>query len=158
MGATCLPAAVAATAAILRRTWQPARERYLSGRSRRDCGNLEAERAYGKGQAFTSCRSRRDCGNLEAVFRGVLAFVAFSAAVAATAAILRRPASAEADKTGHGRSRRDCGNLEAEKESVCDWRRPDAAVAATAAILRREGLPLVNLNQPRPQSPRLRQS
>ena len=58
------------------------------------------------------CRSRRDCGNLEAVgnarFRGKTV-----AAVAATAAILRRSSNAADAAPLAGRSRRDCGDLEA---------------------------------------------
>ena len=58
-------------------------------------------------------RSRRDCGNLEAV--GLVAPMKRPpfAAVAATAAILRRASDTASFQQTKGRSRRDCGNLEA---------------------------------------------
>ena len=66
------------------------------------------------GDSNTQCRSRRDCGNLEAVDRPVRSKFAAGAAVAATAAILRR-----------------------ENSNVYAGFNDFAAVAATAAILRR---------------------
>ena len=59
------------------------------------------------------CRSRRDCGNLEAVYRLDKIARKILAAVAATAAILRRNLSVSEGDERNGRSRRDCGNLEA---------------------------------------------
>ena len=111
------------------------------GRSRRDCGNLEAARTPAGGlagdkdaavppicglilkaarishhfQAVSFCRSCRDCGNLEAVRCTCFATMPPNdAAVAATAAILRRIKNLQGRPKGTGRSRRDCGNLEAE--------------------------------------------
>ena len=82
-------------------------------------------------------RSRRDCGNLEAVLFSFFVSFHLYAAVAATAAILRRSEMTPTTQRGkaavaataailrrlsngrkpflvNGRSRRDCGNLEAE--------------------------------------------
>ena len=105
-----------------------------------------------------------------------------SAAVAATAAILRRFAARGLLIFVVSRSRRDCGNLEADKshewaESVraaavaataailrrpkgvrFDVNRRNAAVAATAAILRRLCPCQYTRQIESPQSPRLRQS
>src|SRR5580698_4624954 len=108
------------------------------------------------------CRSRRDCGNLEAVGAATNFVFDTNAAVAATAAILRRrtwqfpfresqPAAVAATaailrrlncavnryKKVSGRSRRDCGNLEAGRMPQIIKYVIIAAVAATAAILRR---------------------
>ena len=63
------------------------------GRSRRDCGNLEAGQRLRNGSQRLFSRSRRDCGNLEAASLGV-----------------RRR------RRRRRRSRRDCGNLEADAE------------------------------------------
>ena len=60
-------------------------------RSRRDCGNREAEENVAKEGAPEERRSRRDCGNREAGY-------------SLPGCIARR----------FGRSRRDCGNREAE--------------------------------------------
>jgi len=127
-------AAVAATAAILRRHRGQTGLQPALRRSRRDCGNLEAVRGHDAPQRPAQSRSRRDCGNLEAancVNNGV---AWFSAAVAATAAILRRSRPTPWQAPDSRRSRRDCGNLEAVW--LTNWKRKRA----------------------RPQSPRLRQS
>ena len=59
-------AAVAATAAILRRVARIAKTPGMICRSRRDCGNLEAVRLMIVLSDGLKSRSRRDCGNLEA--------------------------------------------------------------------------------------------
>ena len=84
---------------------------------------------------FGTCRSRRDCGNLEAAMVEVVTPFVVVAAVAATAAILRRFVSGLVRMIKRRRSRRDCGNLE-------------------AGSVERKGVALVGA----PQSPRLRQS
>jgi len=61
-----------------------------AGRSRRDCGNLEAGRCLRRLRPVQGCRSRRDCGNLEAEPSNIPTTTNTAAAVAATAAILRR--------------------------------------------------------------------
>ncbi len=59
-------------------------------RSRRDCGNREAEFSNRFCFMFAFCRSRRDCGNREAADCSFLKLGNKKAAVAATAAIVRR--------------------------------------------------------------------
>ena len=82
-------------------------------RSRRDCGNREAELKPGHDLAEQFGRSRRDCGNREAAGSLARRSGRGPAAVAATAAIVRR-----------------C--LRSSLAAVAK-----AAVAATAAIVRR---------------------
>ena len=105
------------------------------------------------------CRSRRDCGNLEAVTGSPIAPSTIGAAVAATAAILRRicihesvcsdPFAAVAATAAILR-RVSCRGGRAGRQA--------AAVAATAAILRRFFIRSLMAAVPWPQSPRLRQS
>ena len=63
---------------------------------------------------FSSCRSRRDCGHREAVRKSYRGQNTHYAAVAATAAIVRRTVSNTARWEPSCRSRRDCGHREAD--------------------------------------------
>ena len=132
---TC--AAVAATAAIVRRRNSDMTATEDSRRSRRDCGNREAGSCQ-----IRSChqpsRSRRDCGNREAAASHDACLQhRFIAAVAATAAIVRRYRSKR--RIVHSAF----AAVAATAAIVRRWLRfdvaPDAAaaVAATAAIVRR---------------------
>ena len=104
--ARCLPpAAVAATAAILRRASSFCRNKNTRCRSRRDCGNLEADSLLADALERSRGRSRRDCGNLEAVFGAWVTKSGAGAAVAATAAILRRFSCRYCKTLFHSRSR-----------------------------------------------------
>jgi len=103
-------------------------------------------------------RSRRDCGNLEAVNVLGVTRNPTAAAVAATAAILRRYTAAGFSLSFGSRSRRDCGNLEAVEIGKQTFQHSLAAVAATAAILRRTKGWWHEAHEAEPQSPRLRQS
>ena len=107
-------AAVAATAAIVRRSALVLPGHLVWSRSRRDCGNREAELEEDGG---------RGCG---------------FAAVAATAAIVRRLPTMQTWPLTRSRSRRDCGNREAEGGLSANTGGNGAAVAATAAIVRRK--------------------
>ena len=132
----CKIAAVAATAAIVRRWKSVANLEPVAGRSRRDCGNREAG-ADGRGS--TSWAKAAVAATAAIVRRSfILVFLGCrkSAAVAATAAIVRRLTYQFLRAiTARSRSRRDCGNREA------------VVVALGCA-----GQPIP------PQSPRLRQS
>ena len=82
-------------------------------RSRRDCGNREAADILAFIHHFNG-RSRRDCGNREAGRWEPRNESITAAAVAATAAIVRRFAFSTFEISIACRSRRDCGNREAD--------------------------------------------
>ncbi len=67
----------------------PQREKFQS-RSRRDCGNREAVSSRPSSPSLYCSRSRRDCGNREAEQSQQSSSRTRPAAVAATAAIVRR--------------------------------------------------------------------
>ena len=76
----------------------------------------------------------------------------FQAAVAATAAILRRHNLLKTEPLFCRRSRRDCGNLEAGRARPGCRGLRKAAVAATAAILRRAHIASKHPGRFQPQS------
>ena len=106
-------------------------------RSRRDCGNLEAVHSRFNMQLTTTAAVAATAAILRRKEQNAELDRQLAAAVAATAAILRRGTTLSSWRGGCCRSRRDCGNLEAATQAMHQSRAVSAAVAATAAILRR---------------------